>query len=146
MKKIPESRSTGGLVLNVNGEVLLVQEFGAYWELPRGHVEEGENDIATAAREIYEESGITQLVYKCDLGGYSRSTFDSEGTPNYREIKHLSYYCFTTPEMNLRPIDGDITDAKWVAPDEARSQLINQEDIQFFDRSIEKIARLGLIS
>lgn len=146
MQYIPETRSIGGFVVNAKGEVLFVQEYGVYWGLPRGHVELGENDMTTARREIFEESGVRDLTYQCDLGGYSRFAFDEAGAPNYKEMKHLRYYCFTTAEMTLNPIDPNITDAAWLAPAVARNRLINADDIIFFDQAIKKLIKLNILT
>jgi len=145
MRKIPELRSVGGLVVNSQKHILCVEEFGEYWGLPRGHVEECEDDLATVTREIYEESGIKDLTYLCHLGEYSRSTFDKDGIPNYKEIKHLNYYCFKTMALELKPIDVDVTNAAWLSVPDAKKRLINQDDINFFEQSIKIITDIGLI-
>jgi hypothetical protein len=35
----PKTHSAGGIVINSQDQVLLVQEYGSYWGLPRGHIE-----------------------------------------------------------------------------------------------------------
>lgn len=42
------------------------------WETQGGHIESGEPPLAAAARELYEESGVThaQLLPICDYYGY----------------------------------------------------------------------------
>ena len=41
-----KTQSAGGVVLDAQGQILLVQEYGLYWGLPRGHVEPGESFIS----------------------------------------------------------------------------------------------------
>lgn len=142
MKTPPTTKSAGGFVLNPDGKVLMVEEFGRYWGLPRGHIEEGESPLATALREISEETGVSELEFVADLGSYTRSTFDKDGKPNYREIKHITMYCFRTRQTNLAPRDPDITDARWFTLDEARARLINAKDVEFFDEVIARIKYL----
>jgi len=36
---------------------------GDYWNFPKGHMEEGESEIETAQREIYEEVGLKDLRF-----------------------------------------------------------------------------------
>ena len=134
--KEPQKRtkSAGGVVLNPNGQILLVQEYGHYWGLPRGHVEPSESLLETAAREITEESGITSFEYLADLGSYERSTFDEQGNDTYREIKHMTFFLFSTTQTALRPQDKNITDARWVDPEEVVSYFIHLKDKDFYRR------------
>lgn len=53
-----ETRSAGGVVLNRQGLVLVVNQDGRTWSLPKGHVDAGEEPLEAARREAYEESGI----------------------------------------------------------------------------------------
>lgn len=71
------------------------------WETQGGHIEAGEEAIASAARELYEESGITDAdIYPvCDYLGY-----DKDGSANgvsflavVREIGEL-------PESEMKEI------------------------------------------
>jgi len=50
----------GGLVINENGEHLLIYRNGK-WDLPKGHTEEGETIEETALREVIEETGIKNI-------------------------------------------------------------------------------------
>ena len=50
--------SAGGIVLNDKGQVLLIHQVeGDAWCFPKGHVEEGEDLLRAAEREVYEELG-----------------------------------------------------------------------------------------
>lgn len=50
----------GGLVINENGEYLLIYR-NEKWDLPKGHTEKGETIEETALREVIEETGIENL-------------------------------------------------------------------------------------
>lgn len=47
-----------GCIIIENGKVLLVQQTKGHWGFPKGHVEEGETEIQTAAREVKEETNL----------------------------------------------------------------------------------------
>lgn len=145
MTAAPTTYSAGGIVINKNREILLVQEFGEYWGLPRGHVEEGEDALTAAIREIKEEAGITDLTKVAELGFYVRSTFDSDGQPNFAEIKHITHFAFLTEQLEATPRDKDITDLGWFAPAAAIAKFINREDIEFVTQSIKTLERLQLL-
>lgn len=55
----PEVGIATVIVENDEGEILFIKhsETGRYWELPSGHIEEGENPENAARREVREETG-----------------------------------------------------------------------------------------
>jgi ADP-ribose pyrophosphatase YjhB (NUDIX family) len=63
--------SAGGVVINPLGNILLIDQ-GTSWSLPKGHLHKNENPLAAAKREIFEESGIADLILIKDLGSYNR--------------------------------------------------------------------------
>lgn len=56
-------RIAGLVIFNSQGQVLLL-EYKGKWDLPKGHVEDGETFLEGALRECKEETG---LDYKYDL-------------------------------------------------------------------------------
>ena len=56
--KFPKNRQkiAGVVVFNSAGKVLVL--LGHKWDLPKGHVEEGETFLEGALRECYEETGL----------------------------------------------------------------------------------------
>jgi bis(5'-nucleosidyl)-tetraphosphatase len=39
----------------------LLLDYGRYWDFPKGHLEEGEDDRTAALRELAEETGLTDI-------------------------------------------------------------------------------------
>ena len=58
--------AAGGKVLNMNSEVLFIYRFDK-WDLPKGHIEKGEDARTAAIREVKEECGIDHLVINEEL-------------------------------------------------------------------------------
>ena len=53
-----------GVVLVNFGSILLLQYPQGHWDFPKGHVEDSDsNRIATAARELKEETGINDAKF-----------------------------------------------------------------------------------
>jgi ADP-ribose pyrophosphatase YjhB (NUDIX family) len=61
MERYPRHLSAGGLVLS-EGSILLVRNRKGHWGLPKGHWENGELLVETAAREVREETGLSVAV------------------------------------------------------------------------------------
>ena len=83
------THSAGGVIVN-RGKVVIVNQKGRSWSLPKGHIDTGENKLETAQREIAEETGITDLNYIKELGTYQRPKLNSENKDNKEEMRHCS--------------------------------------------------------
>ena len=57
-----QERSAGFVLFRVssNGDrQYLLLDYGRHWDFPKGHLENGEDDLAAALRELREETGIS---------------------------------------------------------------------------------------
>jgi ADP-ribose pyrophosphatase YjhB (NUDIX family) len=131
-KNYQETHSAGGVVINNEDKVLVVDQNGTSWSLPKGHIEEGENVLEAAKREIEEESGITQLEYVRDLGEYERHMIGKNGGEDKSVYKKITMFLFRTNQQNLKPLDSDNQEALWVSKDEVTDLLTHQKDKEFF--------------
>lgn len=128
-----ETRSAGGVVLNARGEVLVVSQHGTSWSLPKGHMEEGEDALAAARREIYEESGVTALKLVRDLGSYGRFKLAADGGEDRSEFKTIHMFVFETEETELSPVDVENPEARWVDREEVAALLTHPRDAEFYE-------------
>ena len=133
-RKPKETKSAGGVVVNPNGEILVISQHGTVWSLPKGHVDEGEDAISAARREIYEESGITQLELIKELGDYQRYKIDEKGREDTSEWKTITMFLFKTNEILLKPVDPENPEARWVPKQEVVELLTHPRDKEFFLR------------
>jgi 8-oxo-dGTP diphosphatase len=124
--------SAGGVVLNRKGQVLVVNQRGNSWSLPKGHIDDGEEALAAARREILEESGIRDLRLVRDLGSYERHRLALDGGDDPRELKVIRMYLFKTHEEALAPIDPHNPEARWVDVAEVGKLLTHAKDREFF--------------
>jgi|ERR1035437_846177 ADP-ribose pyrophosphatase YjhB (NUDIX family) len=115
----------GGIVLNENNEIILVLSKLKYWAFPRGHIEENENPLDAAIREIKEETGITQLEFIKDLGNYTRKRL------NEPKMMKSQMYLFKTTQTKLNPLDKQISDLKWVKKEDVINALTANGDKKF---------------
>ncbi len=110
-----EVRAAGGLVKHVCGKYLFIEKKGKL-DLPKGHIEEGEEPEACALREVQEECGITghHIIKQLEP---SYHTYTWQGI-SY--LKKTSWYLMEySGTMELEPqVDEGITRIEWLSPDE----------------------------
>lgn len=125
--------SAGGVVLNKKGDVLVVNQNGNSWSLPKGHLDPGEDALAAARREIREESGISELNFLKKLGSYERSRIGlSKDGPDTSPTKRITLFLFTTSQMKLKPMDPHNPEARWVDPAQVAALLTHPKDKEYF--------------
>ena len=128
---VKQTTSAGGVVINKDGLVLVVNQKGQSWSLPKGHIDEGESALDAAKREIYEESGISQLELLSELGNYQRSRI-ALGGDDTSEQKTIFMFLFKTDQSLLKPIDPENPEARWVNKNEVADLLTHRKDKEFF--------------
>ncbi len=124
------SISAGGIVMNNKNKFVLVYQKNASWSFPKGRIDKGENPLATAKREIYEETGINKLELVKKLEVYQRYTLDKS------VLRTLHLFLFKTDQKTLKPNDKDIKEAKWLEKEEVIKLLPHKEDIEAFLKAI----------
>ena len=124
--------TAGGVFINRQGRVLIVNQRGNSWSLPKGHVDPGEEPLAAAIREIAEESGISSLDLISTLGAYGRYKIGLDIKDDKSEWKVLLFFLFKTSQNDLSPRDPHNPQARWVDPDEAEDLLTHPRDKAFF--------------
>ena len=124
--------SAGGIVLNKEGLVLVVNQNNNSWSLPKGHIDEGEEKLEAAIREVFEESGIKDLKLIKELGSYQRYRIGLDGSDDKSELKTIYMFLFKTKEEILNPTDPANPEARWVRREEVSELLTHKKDKEFF--------------
>jgi ADP-ribose pyrophosphatase YjhB (NUDIX family) len=124
--------SAGGVVINRQGMILVVNQNGTSWSLPKGHVDSGEEPLQAAIREIMEESGIDDLHFLRVLGVYGRFKLGKNTGEDKQEWKVLLFFLFKTRQNELNPKDPHHPQARWVHPDEVEALLTHPKDKAFY--------------
>ena len=126
----------GGVVINSLNQVAIVNQNYDSWSLPKGHIDLGETPLEAAKREIYEETGITDLLYVKELGSYNRYRIGLDGEDDLSELKTIYIFLFKSDMKNLNPIDSDNPIAKWVNYNDVQNYLTHKKDIIFFQQTL----------
>jgi 8-oxo-dGTP pyrophosphatase MutT (NUDIX family) len=129
-----KTESAGGVVLNKIGRVLLTNQRGRSWSLPKGHLDPGETKLQAAIREIDEETGIKRLTLVKELGSYSRYKIGADGRDDMSELKTIHLFLFTTDESDIKASDPNHPEGKWVHQDDVESILTHPKDKAFFKK------------
>lgn len=118
-------KSCGGIVYrrsHGNTEILLIKHLkSGYWSFPKGHVETGETEEQTAAREIKEETNID--VY-FDPG--FRETVNY--TPRKDARKEVVYFVCRARNQDIQPQQSEIAEIRWVEIGMAHNMLSYDND------------------
>ena len=113
--------AAGGVVVDDAGAWLMMRRNGR-WDLPKGHVEAGEDFESCAAREIAEETGVAARVVRplCE-------TLHAYWFPKTArwELKRTHWFELrTTATSALRPqTEEGIEQVVWCTPDEAAEHV-----------------------
>ncbi len=139
-----ETQSAGGVVVNERGEIALVTNGmgGPWWGLPKGHLDDGEDTLTAAQREITEETGLTDLTLVKSLGSYKRYRGKPGGGYDTSELKHISMFLFRAPNTPLKPTDPNNPEARWVTVDEALAMVTLPEDRSFLASVMDEVKAL----
>jgi ADP-ribose pyrophosphatase len=102
------------VALDDQNQVCLLRQFrhaanGWLWELPAGKIDNKEQPLATAQRELEEEAGVTAGEWR-SLGDY----FSSPGV--FTEVVHLFLATRLTP-MRIQPEAHEVFEVHWRALD-----------------------------
>ncbi|XP_052178115.1 nudix hydrolase 2-like isoform X9 [Diospyros lotus] len=120
----------GALVLNDEGQVLVVQEKSGIfkgtgvWKFPTGVVEEGEELHEAAIREVKEEAGIEAEFLEVLAFSQSLNSFFGKSD--------LFFVCMLRPlSLNIQKQDSEIEAARWIPLEEYTAQPFIQKHEQF---------------
>ncbi|HEY9584861.1 MAG TPA: NUDIX domain-containing protein [Candidatus Paceibacterota bacterium] len=134
------TKSAGGVVVNPEGKVLVVNQNGDSWSLPKGHIDDGETALQAAKREVAEESGVKDLILVKSLLTYERFRIGLRGGDDKSEMKEIEMFLFRTNYVgDLKPSDPNNPEARWVEKEQVADLLTHPKDKEFFQKVIFEI-------
>jgi 8-oxo-dGTP pyrophosphatase MutT (NUDIX family) len=111
--------AAGGLVIK-DKSFLAIKRWNI-WDLPKGHIEEGESEDIAAIREVEEETGISNPIIKKQLED-SLHIYIYEGKLILK-INHWFKMSYEGNEKLIPQVEEDITEAIWM-PINNKSEFI----------------------
>jgi 8-oxo-dGTP pyrophosphatase MutT (NUDIX family) len=124
MKKV---QSSGIVLVRFENDVplLLLMRAYSYWDFPKGGIEENENKLTAAIREVQEETGITELDFK-----WGKSYYETESYGKNKKV--VFYFIANTTQsdivMGISPQLGtpEHEEYKWVTFEEAKELTVER--------------------
>lgn len=121
-------RAAGCIVYRNEGNgiaILLIRDPYGRWTLPKGHLEDNEDDRQAAVREVLEETGVTG-----ELGPLVSTITYSFLSRNRLVEKHVAFFLMRTTTTQITPqLSEGISDAAWV-PLETTAQRIDYDQVR----------------
>lgn len=103
--------------------------------LPKGHLDQGENDEAAARREVAEETGVVaELIDKL---GDVEYTYERRGR---RRNKRVAFYLFEYRSGSLEDHDHEIEAARWMPLEEAARELTYAGEREIVRRALSRLS------
>jgi 8-oxo-dGTP pyrophosphatase MutT (NUDIX family) len=137
MTKVITQESAGGVIYRENeGEmwvVLIATKGGKTWGLPKGLIENGEEPLEAALREVAEEASLRGLPM-ADLGHIEYWYRDSESKVLHH--KFVQYYLLEWVGGDVADHGSEVDEARWFRIDEAL-EIVSYEN----EREVLRSAR-----
>lgn len=115
-------RAAGGVVTNSNGELLMIN-LRNRWDLPKGHIDEGEESHVAALREVLEETAVeAEIIENKPLA----TTWHAYNIYGPWELKSTDWWMMRA-SSNTAPKpqnEEGITEVRWMSS-EARTEALN---------------------
>lgn len=128
-----EEVSAGGVVVFGNA-ILLLRKYNGDWVLPKGRLEEGEELVDAAKREVKEETGVKTEVIK--YLGEIHYTYKDNWDSKQKVHKIVHWYMMKAFDLSAKPQKEEgFIEAKYI-PIEKVVDLIHYDD----EREIVKVA------
>ena len=132
-------KSCGALVVRRNKDnyyILMIRhKAGGSRSFPKGHMEEGESEYATALREVMEETSSRIAI----ISNF-RETVTYSPSPGV--MKEVVYFLGFTTEEEIHAREGEIAEVEWVPVEHAERCLTHENDKTVFRAAMERMKHL----
>ena len=122
-------KSCGTIVINDN-KVLVIQQKQGFWGFPKGHMEQGENEIETAIRETKEETNLDVIIE--DKTRFCLTYF-IEDKNIHKEVVY--FVAKVDGKVDIKPQIEEVNSIAWI-------DIAKVEDILTFDNLKELWKRI----
>ncbi len=118
-----KERSSGAIIYKEEEqdkrEYLTLLYPGGYWDLPKGHIEEGEDPKETTIREVREETGIDDLKFSQEFEDKIDYTFKRKKEIVYKKV----YFYLAKTNQKTVKISHEHKGYQWLPYKETMEKL-----------------------
>ena len=109
--------AAGGVIFNDKNELLLIVRDG-YWDMAKGHIEEGETPEIAAIREVEEETGLKNI----ELGEFFHTTYHIfRNKKDKRVLKVSHWFKMHSNDVEFTPqVEEKVEKVEWISPEKAK--------------------------
>ena len=135
-----KERSVGAVIyrLEASQPYYLLLHYGAgHWDFPKGHPEKGESDMEALRREIWEETGITDVVFDLEFREKIHYFFRKEGKTVYKEVV---FFLGQTKTKEVK-LSFEHIGYAWLTYEKALKQLTFDSSKQVLKKAHEHLKR-----
>jgi 8-oxo-dGTP diphosphatase len=132
--------SSGGVLIRSREEgldvCLIVTQKGHRWQLPKGHIEKGEDPRETARREVVEETGckgrVIALIDKIEFA-YEVTHVKNGGTLE----KDVAFFLMEYESGEAGSNDREVVEVRWLPVEEAIDKLTFDNEREVLYKALE---------
>lgn len=117
---------------------LVIQHNAGHWAFPKGHAEQGEDDVAAALRELFEETGIRNVTLDRSRIFVEQYTKSTRGTARVVR-KTVRYFLGTVGDPTVRLQPEEIRDHRWATIDEARKLITYAQSRRLLEEAAQAL-------
>jgi len=151
-KNLPLRNGVGIAVLNKNNKIFVAKRIDNpknFWQMPQGGIDDGENFLAAAYRELEEETSIINVSLIKELDGLTTYHLPEQllgiiWKGKYKGQKQkwfLMRYLGEDNEINIKTKKPEFLDWKWVDLDEI-TKLVVDFKLNVYQEVQEKIRKI----
>jgi len=154
-KKKPLRIGVGILVLNLNNEIFVgkrIDNANSSWQMPQGGVNENENLLQAAKRELLEETGIKSVKLIKEINGWMeydlpKNLLGKIWKGKYRGQSQkwfIMKFVGENKEININTKNPEFLDWKWIEPSKLSNVAVNFK-VKIYEKLVKELNSLNIV-